>query len=540
VPDGVAVGEWVLATARGATAFYDIDTPVTLAALERGDLDYLSPALIPRYDLYLSFTGGPTLARLERAYGSPMARPLYCAVDLALYRPAAAAPRWDLGYMGTYSRDRQPALERLLLEPARRWSAGRFVVAGAQYPPDVDWPPAVERIEHLPPARHRDFYTAQRFTLNITRADMIAAGYSPSVRLFEAAACGTPIISDAWAGLETFFEIGREILVADDTGEVLRLARTLPEEERRALAERARRRVLAEHTADHRAETLEMYMADLRGRRPRSPVAAATEERQRREIASLGPWFHNLHLPGGARTAPDHPLGDYPAYKWDELLPHLPADLTGWSVLDIGCNAGFYSFALAQRGARVTAIDADEHYLAQARWASRQLGLEGVVEFRQRQVYDLARLEGAFDLVLFMGVFYHLRYPLLGLDIAARLTGRLLIFQSLLMPGAEVQEQTDGLGFDERAPLARPGWPTMAFIEHRFADDPTNWWIPNRAGAEAMLRSSGLRVRALAGRELYVCEPDPTHPSCVRTWNAAEFRAATGQPWRGTPLEVVP
>ncbi|MDQ3928864.1 MAG: glycosyltransferase, partial [Chloroflexota bacterium] len=234
VPEGVSVGEWVVQTARGATAFYDIDTPVTLAKLERGDMEYLSPELIPRYGLYLSFTGGPTLERIERQYGSPRARPLYCSVDPALYYPEAQEMRWDLGYMGTYSDDRQPPLDWLMLEPARRWSGGKFVVAGPQYPPDIEWPPNVQRIEHLPPVEHRAFYNAQRFTLNITRADMVAAGYSPSVRLFEAAACATPIISDWWEGLDTIFEPGEEVLVARSPGETLKYLRDMPEGERAA------------------------------------------------------------------------------------------------------------------------------------------------------------------------------------------------------------------------------------------------------------------------------------------------------------------
>ncbi len=266
VPDGVAVGEWVTRTAGGVTAFYDIDTPVTLAKLARGEVDYLSSELIPRYRLYLSFTGGPTLERLEREYGSPMARALYCSVDPAVYHPLDVEPAWDLGYMGTYSPDRQPGLERLLLTPARAWPAGRFVVAGPQYPAAVRWPANVERIEHLPPTRHAAFYAAQRFTLNLTRADMIAAGWSPSVRLFEAAACGAPIISDSWAGLETLLEPGRELLVARSAGDVLAYVRDLPESDRRLLGTRARQRVLTEHTAAHRAAELEGYLLELQAR----------------------------------------------------------------------------------------------------------------------------------------------------------------------------------------------------------------------------------------------------------------------------------
>ena len=264
VPQGVELGEWVVDTARGATAFYDIDTPVTLAKLERGDHEYLTPALIARYDRYLSFSGGPTLERLERQYGSPKALPLYCSFDPALYHPEEAEPKWDLGYMGTYSDDRQPTLDALLVQAARRMPEGRFCVAGPQYPPGIDWPANVGRIEHLPPAEHRAFYNAQRFTLNVTRDDMIRAGHSPSVRLFEAAACGTPIVSDWWEGLDAFFEIGREILVARTTDEALQILRDIPEDERRALGERARGRVLAEHTAAHRAQELAGYLEESR------------------------------------------------------------------------------------------------------------------------------------------------------------------------------------------------------------------------------------------------------------------------------------
>jgi len=263
VPEGVAVGEWVTETAQGVTAFYDIDTPVTLAKLERNDTEYLSPALIPKYQLYLSFTGGPILERIEREFGSPRARPLYCSVDPRLYYPEDRQPRWDLGYLGTYSDDRQPGLDCLLLEPARRWSRGRFVVAGPQYPPTIPWPGNVERIEHLPPAEHRNFYNNQRFTLNITRKDMIRAGYAPSVRLFEAAACATPVISDYWNGLDSFFKIGDEILVARTPEEMLTYLRELPEAERATIGKQAQQRVLAKHTAAHRAAELEQYILEL-------------------------------------------------------------------------------------------------------------------------------------------------------------------------------------------------------------------------------------------------------------------------------------
>ncbi len=260
VPEGVAVGEWVIETARGLPAFYDIDTPVTLARLERGESEYLSRELAARYGLYLSFTGGPILKRLEREYRARSARVLYCSADPELYFPESQTIRWDMGYMGTYSEDRQPALESLLLDPARRWEQGRFVVAGPLYPAAIAWPGNVERVEHIPPGGHRAFYNAQRLTLNITRADMRAAGWSPSVRLFEAAACGTPILSDCWPGLESFLEPGREILVARNAAEADDIIRHTPPSELRTLALRARRRVLAAHTPSRRAAELEAYI----------------------------------------------------------------------------------------------------------------------------------------------------------------------------------------------------------------------------------------------------------------------------------------
>lgn len=278
VPEGVEVARLVQATAQGVTAFYDIDTPVTLAKLARGDFEYLSPGVIPGYDVYLSFTGGPTLDLIERDYGSPAARPLYCSVDADSYQPMDTPTKWDLSYLGTYSPDRQPTLERLLLEVAVALPHHRFVVAGPQYPKGIDWPANVERIEHLPPAEHAHFYSASRFTLNVTRADMIAAGWSPSVRLFEAAACGTPIISDRWDGLETLFAPEREILLADGINDVIAALRG-ERGEGEAIGNAARARVLASHTADHRAEELETHLTEaLRRRRSVSPTHPRVQE----------------------------------------------------------------------------------------------------------------------------------------------------------------------------------------------------------------------------------------------------------------------
>jgi spore maturation protein CgeB len=260
VPDGVAVGRFVQDTARGITAFYDIDTPVTLAKLARGDFEYLAPDLIPGFDLYLSFTGGPTLDLIERQYGSPAARALYCSVDPERYPGLDRPHRWDLSYLGTYSPDRQPVLERLLIEPARRMPERRFVVAGPQYPAEIAWPANVERFEHVGPADHPEFYAASRLTLNVTRADMVAAGWSPSVRLFEAASCGTPIVSDIWDGIGSILEPGREILLAQDPDEVVAILQTTGDEARKAIGAAGQRRVLAAHTAAHRASELEHYL----------------------------------------------------------------------------------------------------------------------------------------------------------------------------------------------------------------------------------------------------------------------------------------
>jgi len=276
VPDGIAIGRLVQRIARGTMVFYDIDTPVTLAALARGDCAYLAADLIPGYDLYLSFTGGPTLAHLERNLGARLARPLYCSVDAAEYRPLGVPQRWDLSYLGTYGADRQDTLERLLLEPARRAPELRFVVAGAQYPRGIDWPPNVERMDHIPPGRHPEFYCASRYTLNITRAEMRRAGHSPSVRLFEAAACETPIISDDWPGLATLFTPGEEIVLADAPDQVLAILRDQPEAARRRLAAAGRRRTLAAHTASHRAAELLAHLREAAPAPQRQPAPAAT------------------------------------------------------------------------------------------------------------------------------------------------------------------------------------------------------------------------------------------------------------------------
>lgn len=255
-------------------------------------------------------------------------------------------------------------------------------------------------------------------------------------------------------------------------------------------------------------------------------VAATNPRATESAVAALAPWFHNLHLPDGVQTAPDHFLGDFPAFKWREIAPHVPADLHGWRVLDVGCNAGFYSFELAARGAHVTAIDVDPHYLAQARWAARQFGLQGRIEFHRMQLYDLAHEPRQYDLVWFMGVLYHLRHPLLALDILRRRTRRLLMLQTLTMPGDGAIEPPSDFPLEERGRLLADGWPRMAFIEGRMSSDPTNWWAPNNACVEAMLRSAGFRIRERVAHETWLCEPSAGNP-----WTAMinqELRAATG------------
>jgi spore maturation protein CgeB len=263
VPDGVEVGDWVTSTAGGATAFFDIDTPVTIAKLTEGDEEYLSAELVKRYDAYLSFAGGPILDRIAGEFGSPAPRAFHCMVDPELYAPREVGSSWDLGYLGTYSGDRQPLLEDLLIATARRCSEMSFVAAGPSYPSAIEWPPNVGRIEHLAPGEHSRFYCAQRFTLNVTRRRMAEAGYSPSVRMFEAAACGVPVISDAWEGMEGFFAPGREVLLASCSEEVEAYLNDVSDSQRRSLAERARARVLAEHTAARRVEQLEALVEEM-------------------------------------------------------------------------------------------------------------------------------------------------------------------------------------------------------------------------------------------------------------------------------------
>jgi tRNA (mo5U34)-methyltransferase len=243
-------------------------------------------------------------------------------------------------------------------------------------------------------------------------------------------------------------------------------------------------------------------------------------------IAELSPWFHNLHLPDGRQTAPDHPLGDFPAFKWRQIEACLPADLSGTRALDIGCNAGYYSFQLAARGAEVLALDLDEHYLQQGRWASQHLDPEGLVEFRQGSIYDLVDVQGTFEVVLFMGVLYHLRYPLLALDVVAEKVGGALVLQTLTMPGDESAGTPEDIEIGERERLLGPDWPRAAFIEHCLAGDPTNWWAADQACVEAMARSAGLRIVDQPAHEIWICERDVENDP-ARDLRTAELRAAT-------------
>jgi tRNA (mo5U34)-methyltransferase len=237
-------------------------------------------------------------------------------------------------------------------------------------------------------------------------------------------------------------------------------------------------------------------------------IVLADCDRVAEHVKELGPWFHNLNL-NGVWTAPDHSLGNYPAIKWNRFSAAVPLDLSGLSVLDIGCNGAFYSIEMKKRGAsRVVGIDHDPRYLAQARFAANVLGLD--IEFRQLSVFDVAALGERFDIVLFMGVFYHLRHPLLALDLIRTHVARdMLIFQSMQRGSKSVSEVAEDYPFSETEIFDRPDYPKLHFIEYRYAQDPTNWFVPNRAAAEAMLRSSGFNIETHPEEEVYVCRCAP-------------------------------
>lgn len=267
VPDGVDVVDTVHRLGPKRLCFYDIDTPVTLAALRRREEKHLARRQVPLFDIFFSFAAGPALDMVESEFGAKRAAALYCSVDEHRYMNTGEPKEWDLGYLGTYSEDRQPTLQRLLLEPALQLPERRFVVAGSSYPSSIDWPANVERIEHLAPSDHASFYSRQRFTLNVTRQDMRALGWAPSVRLFEAAACCTPIISDDWEGLREIFSNGEGIAVAHSADDVVRL---LWEGDRAEAARVAHRIVRQHHTGAARAGELVTQLHGIPERRNRS------------------------------------------------------------------------------------------------------------------------------------------------------------------------------------------------------------------------------------------------------------------------------
>jgi spore maturation protein CgeB len=254
-PDGVAAAELVLSAPSAVSVFYDLDTPVTLERLRNGEaVTYIAPGGLAGFDLVLSYTGGTALTDLERLLGAKRVLPLYGSVDPAVHYPVAPVDRYraDLSYLGTYAEDRQQALIRLLVDPARRLPDRRFLIGGAKYPEAFPWSDNIYFVRHLPPAEHASFYCSSRLTLNVTRAPMAEMGYCPSGRLFEAAACGAPVLTDSWDGLSDFFEPGSEILVASTTSDAIAALETSDAELNR-IARAARERTLAEHTADRRA-----------------------------------------------------------------------------------------------------------------------------------------------------------------------------------------------------------------------------------------------------------------------------------------------
>lgn len=791
-PDGIAATELLVEAAPRATkVFYDMDTPVTLENLRAGlPVPYIGPRGLRDFDLVLSYTGGPALEALRTLLHARRVHTLYGHVDPELHRRVAPVPgyRCDLSYLGTYAADRQAALEALFIAPARRRPAQSFLIGGAQYPDDFPWTDNLRFVQHMPPPEHPAFFSSSRLTLSVTRQAMADNGHCPSGRLFEAAACGTPLVSDWWEGLDQFFTPGQEILVArraEDTMAALEASDT----ELARIARAARERVLAAHTSAHRAAELVglleqaragtpgtgaattrrantmwgiipaaglgtriqplgfskellpvgsaviddverpravseflvdrmlragadricfvvapgksdivQYYGSSRGSadlcyvvqpkagglcdaifracslirpeesvlvglpdtiwfpedglsglpddvlsfllfpvdRPEAFDAVVTDEdgnvqeiqvkhpdarshwiwgafklpghvlhalealwrergrrdeyigtlvnayihgggravgvrageayvdvgtvhgyrealnllgARRREqqqpagpqptticshagtpitkqnetpragtprrlftrkdiqggLRGLGDWFQNIDL-NGVPTAPAHFLGDYPMVKWKRFAHALPADLAGRSVLEIGCNAGFYSFEMKKRGAgRVLGIDFDEYYLNQARFAARVLGFEDV-EFRRMSVYDVAALGEKFDVVLFMGLVYHLRHPLLALDLVhAHVAKDLLVYQSLQRGSPEIEPLQDDYDFWETEVFDRPGYPKLHFVEKKYSHDETNWWLPNAACSAAMLRSAGFQVLAHPEEEVFLC-----------------------------------
>jgi tRNA (mo5U34)-methyltransferase len=256
-------------------------------------------------------------------------------------------------------------------------------------------------------------------------------------------------------------------------------------------------------------------------------VSALTQEQIQQRVRELGDWFHNIDL-GGIKTAPDHFLGDYPAVKWQRFAEAIPADLRGKSVLDIGCNGGFYAIEMKRRGAdRVVGMDYDATYLAQARFAAEAVGVD--IEFRQLSVYDVAKLGEKFDLVLFMGVFYHLRHPLLALDLIHEHVAKdLLVFQSLQRGSDKVEPVANDYPFAETEIFHRPGFPRLYFVEQEYSGDPTNWWIPNRACSEALLRSAGFEIISHPEPEVFMCRRRELKPGPYAVYPARREERTRG------------
>jgi spore maturation protein CgeB len=289
--DGVVATQLMLESPVRLRVFYDLDTPVTLEALESGRaVDYIGPRGLTDYDLVLSYTGGRALDALQRRLGARRVAPLYGSVDPAVHRPVLPETRFaaDLSYLGTYAEDRQAMLETLLIEPARRRPEQRFVIGGAQYPQEFPWAPNIYFVRHLEPAQHPAFFCSSRMTLNVTRRAMKAMGYCPSGRLFEAAACGTPLLSDGWEGIEQFFTPEREILIAHTTEDAV-AALDLSEGALRTIARHARERALNEHTALHRVFELEFLLESALAAPHEEPVLAARDDAARTHHA--GPAF---------------------------------------------------------------------------------------------------------------------------------------------------------------------------------------------------------------------------------------------------------
>ncbi len=291
-PDAIPAMKAMTEAAIRPLLFYDIDTPITLRGLrESGEVAYLDAAMIPHLDAYLSFAGGPALLELEQRFGAKKAVAFYCSVDADIYKssPAQQEFRCDLSYLGTYAEDRQAKLMQLLNLPAKLLPEQRFIVAGAMYPAETAWASNVIRYPHVGPPDHPSFYSSARFSLNLTRSDMVTAGYSPSVRLFEASACGATIISDRWSGLEEFLTPGEEILTPSDGREVGEILVHLSDAEREQIGARARERILAQHTSSHRATQFEEIVASLGSTEPQRKAARMTIDTETVQMLPVAP-----------------------------------------------------------------------------------------------------------------------------------------------------------------------------------------------------------------------------------------------------------